>query len=155
MSNRPGRTGQLSPGLVLLFSALFFLFAPVKMWSQKREEKPPVCKLQVNQKSFELKPNAGGFYQRIPGVKTWSSVPFEIAYPTGKPGEPVVLTVLDGGRINGDKVVEVVKLNNDLKCVFNLKLNNNLGLFRVLVVKGYDEKVVQVWVGDEPQTVKQ
>ncbi len=145
----------MPPGAVLLFSALFFLLAPAKVWGQKKEEKTVVCKLKINDKPHELKPNAGGFYQRVSGAKTWSSVPFEIAYPAGKPGEPVVLTVLDGGRINGNKVVEVVKLNNDLKCVFSLKLNNNLGLFRVLAVKGLDEKVAQIWVGPEPATVKQ
>jgi len=82
-------------------------------------------------------------------------MPVEIFYPDGKEGEKVVVSVWDGGLLDNGESVKVVYLDNEKKCVFNFQVTRSLGLFRLLLFKGTDQKVVQFWVGAERKPVKQ
>jgi len=138
-----------------LFVSLFLCLSSGLLTKAQLVEKEVVntvsCKATVNSKTYDLKPNAGGYFQRITGVKPREVVPIELFYPNGKSGESVVLAVLDGGSINQGKFVTVVPLDGDKKCLFSLHVTGNLGLFRVLVTKGGDQKIVQVWVDPAPE----
>lgn len=157
---RKGIKGAKRPGIQLLFflSVFFFTANPLSAFGQNEEAKAErniVGKMKVADKTVELKTNSGGSFQRISGVKPDAVLPVEITYPDGKEGEPVAISVLDGGRINRDKIVDVVKLNAERICAFQFQVTGNTGLFRVLVTKGSDQKLVQVWVGAEAPPVKQ
>lgn len=150
----PGaRRRPFAPVMICLFIAInLTAYAQGDAGSGNRQV---ICKMQVNGKKLALKANAGGYFQRIAGIEPGSTVPIELAYPDGKEGEKIVLAVLDGGRVNGDKVVDVVKLDRDQNLSFQLHLTNNTGLFRVLITRGREEKVVQVWAGAEMPSVTQ
>jgi hypothetical protein len=122
--------------------------------SQNVKPEVAVCKIQINNKNFELKPNSGGYFQRIANIEKNAIVPVEVAYPNGNVGDKIVLTVLDGGSVDSNKAVAVVPLDGDKKCVFNFHVTNQVGLFRVLMTNGEDQKIVQVWVGAEPVMAK-
>jgi hypothetical protein len=123
--------------------------APLKVKGE-----PALCRVKVNDKTFELKVNGGGYFQRIPNVPKNAVVPVEIFYPNGIEGEKIIISVLDGGRID-QEIVKVINLDKEKKCAFNLTVTDQIGSFRVLVIKGDDEKVVQVWVGPETKPVLQ
>jgi hypothetical protein len=114
-----------------------------------------ICKLRANNKRFELKANSAGYFQRISNIEKNGLVPIEIAYPDGIEGEKIVVAVLDGGKLDNNEIVQVIQLNKERKCVFTFQVTEQIGLFRLSLHKGTDEKIVQLWVGPEPKPVQQ
>jgi RHS repeat-associated protein len=131
---------------VFCISALFILHPFIGQTQLQGKGEPAVCNVKVNDKTVELKLNNDGSFQRLSNLTRNAVIPVEIIYPAGTEGERVVASVLDGGRIDGTEVIKIITLTRENKCAFVLNLNDNLGLFRVLLVKGDDQKVVQVWV---------
>ncbi|WP_172623228.1 RHS repeat protein [Flavisolibacter ginsenosidimutans] len=131
---------------VLLVMAGVFLLPPKTFSQQKQTIEKAECKIAYDGKSYQLKPTDGGYFQRLDGVQPNSVLPIEVAYPDAKAGEKVVAQVLDGGKLDEGVFVKAISLDADKKCVFNFTTTDQLGLFRVLLTNGFDEKVIQVWV---------
>ncbi len=83
------------------------------------------CKLTVNDKSYDLKPNEAGYFQRIDGVKQNAVLPIEVVYPDAKAGEKIIVQVLDGGKIDGVAFVKAISLNGGKNAfsIFMLQIN--------------------------------
>ena len=126
---------------ILFFSSLFI---PLGGSAQSPRSEAASCKITLNQKSFELKLNEGGYFQRL-DIRSLDILLVEVFYPNGKAGEAIVAQVLDGGNINGENVVKQLILDNQKMLSFDFHTTSNVGLFRVLLTKGYDQKIVQVW----------
>jgi hypothetical protein len=143
------------PLLVITVILLLTATATVQAQLQIKGE-PATANFKVNEKVVALKANIGGYFQRISNISPNASVPVEIYYPNGIEGEKVVLSVLDGGKIEGAETpVKVIYLTKEKKCLFNFQVTNQSGIFRIKVYKGADEKVVQLWVGPELKPVLQ
>lgn len=140
----------------LLFTMIFSLSAKAQeqITSQLEEGKTVTCKIQVNNKTYELSPNEIGYFPRKANIPPLDSVPIEITYPSGRTGEKVLISIIDGGKLDNGKAVKVVTLDNQNKLSFGFKVANYPGLYRVLVKKGNDTNIVQLWVGAEPASVK-
>ena len=152
------KTLRINPPRLVFFTIASLLFnisfSQVKMQRQVKAE-PATCNVKANNKKYNLKPNQAGQFQRISNIAPLSIMPVEIFYPDGKEGEKVVVSVWDGGLLDNGESVKVVYLDNEKKCVFNFQVTRSLGLFRLLLFKGTDQKVVQFWVGAERKPVKQ
>lgn len=142
--------------LTLLFTIPHFFLSHLQAQVLPTDaSKAPVCKIVVNEKSYNLKPNTGGYFQRIAGIEKLAIVPIEIFYPDAKAGEKVVLSVLDGGALDNGQMVKMVSLDAQKKCSFKFQVTDQLGLFRISLYKGEDTKTMQLWVGPEPAPAKQ
>jgi hypothetical protein len=74
-----------------------------------------------------------------------------LAYPQGKSGEPVALEVEEGGLLDNQGAGKVTALDDTRSLRFDYTVNEQLGIYRVAVRKGADVKVLNFWVGPEPE----
>src|SRR5436309_3152424 len=95
--------------LILLFGIGLFTLSFCNANAQLSEK--AMCKITANNKEYNLKPNAGGYFQRIANIQKLATVPIEISYPDGNAGDKIVLSVLDGGTLDNAKMVKVVQLD--------------------------------------------
>ncbi|HYE56235.1 MAG TPA: hypothetical protein VD996_15405 [Chitinophagaceae bacterium] len=98
--------------------------------------------------------NRRGHFRQVPNIKPSAKVFIELGYPAAKAGEKVVVSVLDGGMLDNGKRVKVLVVSTQRKCPFGFQVSDDLGSYRLLVRKGNDVKVVQLWVGPEPPVTK-
>jgi hypothetical protein len=98
--------------------------------------------------------NQIGHFDRIANIAPLETVPVEIFYPDGKPGDQVVIAVQDGGMLDNGNRVKVAKLDNQRKLSFTFQVTDHPGIHRVMLRKDLDSKVVQLWVGPEPAPTK-
>lgn len=152
-------------GFLLLLLSPFDLIAQ-GMRMEKGE--PASCVIRINNekaatklktaplpvKMYEVSPNQVGLFKQVSNIKPLEKISLELSYPSAKVGEKIVVTVLDGGKLDNGKGVKVMNLNQLRKCPFGFSVTENMGLYRLLVRKGNDVKVVQLWVGEKPVTAK-
>jgi len=100
-------------------------------------------------KAYEVRPRQTGYFDVISNISPEQTVSLEISYPKGRPGEKGVVIVADGGTLAEGKKVQQMQLNDQNNFSFDFKVAKDPGLYRVVVRKGDDLKVVQLWVGPE------
>jgi hypothetical protein len=103
-----------------------------------------VAKITVSDKTFTQSPNQQGHFGMI-FVPPSARATIAISYPDAKSGERVTFQAMDGGVIEG--AAHEAKLDSARAATATLATTEYPGLFRVLVQKGIDRKVVQIWVG--------
>jgi YD repeat-containing protein len=103
------------------------------------------CKITFNGKVFEPKLNQIGYFDRVLHIPALTKISVEVYYPDGNINDKIVLFVEDGGKLDSDKATETVQLNNQKRLSFNFETVAQPGLFRVVLKKGNDTKVVQFW----------
>ncbi len=103
--------------------------------------------ISLGKTAYSLRPNQVGSFGRILiGPKDKADI--EIAYPNGKPSEIVMVQPMDGGRV-GDKLGGLkLELDKQGKLRFQFQANEESGIYRVVLRKQTDIKVVEFWVGD-------
>ncbi|HEX5153589.1 MAG TPA: RHS repeat-associated core domain-containing protein [Parafilimonas sp.] len=111
------------------------------------EEENATCKITVNDKMYQPKLNGAGFFDRVSNVPPLATVRAEIKYSSGRAGEKVIVAAIDGGDFDGS-IAKVVILNNQKKCMFDFRVGDEAGLYRVSVRKGDDRKFLRLWVTD-------
>lgn len=138
--------------IIITFIALFIpsLAGAQGGQSQSTEkEQPAFCKIKLNSKEFNLKANKAGFFPQVLGFQPSAVVPITVVYPQGAPGEKVIISAEDGGGFENNKKAIVVSLDAEKKCVFNFRLSLHDGLFEIILRKGEDAKMIQLWVGED------
>ena len=100
-------------------------------------------------KIHEVSPNRLGLFKQVANIKPSEAVLLEISYPYAKVGEKVVVTVLDGGKLDNGKKVKLMSLDNQRKSAFGFSVSDDAGLYRLLVRKGNDTKIIRLWVGKD------
>lgn len=106
----------------------------------------------TDSKSYKVTPNQNGSFDQVSDIKPLQKVPIEVYYPHGRSGEKVVISVEDGGTLDGNKRVRAVLLNGQNKISFNFQTAAAPGIYTIKLYKGDDIKEVQLWVGPEPST---
>ena len=102
---------------------------------------------KVGAKNYALTPNQIGQFQRL-NIKANATIPVEVAYPDGQPGDKVSLRALDGGRFEDQSQLKAVTLDVNKKLTFTFTVNAEPGIYRVGLSRGQDLKVLDFWVGD-------
>lgn len=98
---------------------------------------------------FRLVPNQAGEYQRV-YIAAGEEVAVKLQFTENKPGTKIAVASLDGGRLAGSKVSELLEVGNDRSIEFVFKGSNNEGIHRVKVLSPDGEvKLLDFWVGDE------
>lgn len=98
---------------------------------------------------FRLVPNQAGEYQRV-YIAAGEEVAVKLQFTDDKPGTKVAVASLDGGRLAGSKVSELMEIANDRSLEFVFKASTNEGMHRVKVLSPDGEvKLLDFWVGDE------
>src|SRR4051812_11262333 len=69
-------------------------------------------------KTSELKMNSLGYFNRISNIRPFEKLPVEISYPEGSPGDQVLVTVEDGGKLENGTGIQVLRLNSQKKVAF-------------------------------------
>lgn len=95
--------------------------------------------------------NRIGYFNQISNVEPQQKVLIEVAYPNAKAGDKVAIAVADGGTLENNQKASVLQLNSQKKLSFNFFADTDLGIYRIMLRKGNDTKVVQLWVGDDRQ----
>jgi hypothetical protein len=160
----PGRYDRL----LLLFAICFFqvvvsepLMAqmniggePVRCFIKRTNDIGGTNKLRTENARYELKANQIGNFNCIYNIAPFEKVPIEMIYTKGVIGENVIISVEDGGKLDNNKGVKVVQLDRRKMVAFIFQAAGDPGMYRLLVTKGSDTKVVQLWVGPEPNASK-
>lgn len=157
--------------LPLLLVFLFFIIFSIDTSAQgMRMEKGEAasCIIKVNNpgatgkmkntpspvKIHEVSPNQYGVFEQVSNIRRSEKVLLELSYPSAKPGEKVVVIVLDGGSLDNGKKVKAMTINDQRKCPFAFSVTENAGLYRLLVRKENDAKVIRLWVGEDITAIK-
>ncbi len=101
-------------------------------------------------KYVQVEPNQAGFFDRVSNIRPGAVIPITVLYPQGRKGEKVVVLVQDGGSLEKEKKVEELTLDSRREISFRFRATSSPGLFRIMLRKGNDEKVINLWVGEEP-----
>lgn len=109
---------------------------------------------RIPNKIYQLKPNQLGLFDQVSNIQPLQIVPVEVSYPQGKTGEKVILAAEDGGRFDNGKMFSILQLDAQRKVSFNFQVSDQSGIFHVSLRKGNDIKVIQLWVGHDPFSVK-
>src|SRR5438874_1644121 len=84
-----------------------------------------ICKIIANNKVYTLKPNQIGNFDKVYNVSPLATVPIEVAYHNGNPGEKVIITAEDGGRLDNNKRVKIMQLDNQKKISFSFQVSGD------------------------------
>ena len=113
-----------------------------------RPELTAVVKL-ANNKAVELTPNTLGLFPRVLLGKE-QTVPISLTYPDGEPGEILVISAEDGGKVNATSPVQTAPLDANRQLNFKFTTTQNEGVYRVSVRRGAEQQQFDFWVGTEP-----
>jgi hypothetical protein len=109
----------------------------------------PRATVAVGQKTVQLTPNQVGNFQRT-YIQPKETLPVEVVFPQGEPGQTVVLEAKDGGTFDDKKLAQVAKLDAQRRLAFTFHADRQPGIYRVSMRRGSEEKVLNFWVGDPP-----
>jgi hypothetical protein len=142
---------SLSFSLLAPVSTMLLLLFSSAALAQGQPEEPEIaiCKIKANNRDYQSRSNDEGYFMLVSAIPPKALIPIEVIYPGGKAGEKVVLTAVNDGFFDNKKQVKVVQLDRQKKCTFTFQLTSHPGLFEVVLRKGADAKVVQLWVGKE------
>lgn len=97
--------------------------------------------------------NQAGYFDRVTGIQPMQQVNVRITYPQARAGDAITIIVLDGGWLDNKANARAAKLGSDRTLAFRFQPANEPGMYRILLKKGPDTKIVQLWAGPEPQPV--
>lgn len=159
---------KLAYSLIFYLSALVltgFSFLRSSAQSPMVKEETATCKITLNAapqpngitaktpgvpgKIYQPKFNTLGYFDRVSQIKPFQSLSIEMSYPEGRAGDRVSIMVADGGTLDNGETVKVARLDKQLKFSFGFRVTQNSGIYRLILRKGFDSKVVQLWVGAE------
>jgi hypothetical protein len=100
-------------------------------------------------KSVPLVPNALGLYPRV-RVQKGQAIPIVLTYADGEPGETLIISAEDGGKIDDGVPVKTARLDADKTGRFLFTTSQDEGVFRVTVRRGAEQTQFDFWVGAEP-----
>ena len=114
---------------------------------------PIVAKIQVANKSYELKPNIAGIFEQV-HIEPKAKIAVQINYPHGEAGEKVIVESEDGGVFANNKIVQVQELDAAGNLNFTFNATEQYGIFRVTLRRASDMEELHFWSGPEPTFAK-
>jgi hypothetical protein len=100
-----------------------------------------------------MTPNEIGHFPRV-YIKPSQEVPVELSFPEGRKDDPVAVQLEDGGGLDGRLPAKTYKLDELGKVAFTFRANADEGVYRVVVRKDSDIRVLDFWVGTEQPVAK-
>jgi hypothetical protein len=100
-----------------------------------------------------MTPNEIGHFPRV-YIKPSQEVPVELTFPEGRKDDPVAVQLEDGGGLDGRLAAKVYKLDDLGKVAFKFRASAEEGVYRVVVRKDADVRVLDFWVGTEQPVAK-
>ena len=101
-----------------------------------------------NGKSLTLEPNDLGLYPQVIVAKG-QSIPIFISYADGEPGEVLIVSAEDGGKLSNGIPVITTKLDANRTAKVFFTTSQDEGIFRVTVRRGAEQTQFNFWVGAE------
>jgi hypothetical protein len=123
--------------------------ASIRLGLNEKNYHVPKNKLAPQEVKMELNPL--GISNRIANIRPQGKIPIEVVYPDGNTGEKIVVIVLDGGNLDNGKNMKVVPLDTQKRARFIFTTSSSNGMHRVMLKKDLDTKIIQLWVGAEPE----
>lgn len=99
-------------------------------------------------KKIRLDPNQMGAFQRV-DVAYNQSAEVVLLYPEAFVGESVIVTVLDGGSINGQRMA-VVPVDRSGRAAFRFTASDQQGIYRISLQKRLSNTLLEFWAGPSP-----
>ncbi len=96
-------------------------------------------------KENQMFANQVGAYRRI-NVRPKEKASVDLAYPGGREGDVIIVSAMDGGRVNGKSGGDKLTLDKAGRVSFNFEVNEERGIYRLLVRRQQDSKVLEFWV---------
>lgn len=149
-----------------LIAAIALLVSPTANAQEKRLIKGEMATCEISmlaagdrgkaadQKKYAPPLNQLGYFDMITNIRPHQQFMVQVAYPRAARSEKAWVIVLDGGLLDNGRKEQVVQLDAHRRLMFNFKAGASPGIYRVVVRKGSDSKVIQFWVGPETATVK-
>jgi hypothetical protein len=81
-------------------------------------------------------------------IQPRAKVPLTVTYPDARPGDEVIIQALDGGTLANGQMAMRLTLDGQCGCEFTFEALAGQGVQRILVRKGRDEKLIDLWVGN-------
>jgi hypothetical protein len=106
--------------------------------------------VHAGNQNYLLTPNQLGNFERV-NIAPKQKVAVDVSYPEGQAGDPVSVEVEDGGHLNQNQMAEVTALDGQDSIHFQFQPTDQAGIYRIVLRSGADVKVVNFWVGQEPQ----
>ena len=94
-----------------------------------------------------LNPNQVGSFPTLDVRPT--PIAIQVIYPAGQANEKVTLSAMEGGTLGNGLAVQEVTLDTLKTATFSFTTGSGRGLYRVLVCKGIDCKILEFWVGEK------
>lgn len=107
-------------------------------------------KIPGEKKQYTIKANHAGAFPRLSNIQPNENISIVISYPKADIGEQVIITVQDGGKLDNGRKIKVMQISKQKQLSFRFQVTEDLGLYRLVLNKGQDNKVLQFWVGNEP-----
>ena len=139
-----------SLSLATLLLALAALSLPAFAQSQGISGERCYARITFNRKPFNINPNqVGTFHPTIDGFRAQTQIKLEVIYPSGQADQKVTLTALEGGTLGNGLETQDLTLDSLKTASFTFATGAGRGLYRVSVLKGTDEKILEFWVGEK------
>lgn len=107
-----------------------------------------VARAVVGNETHEITANQIGAFPRIL-TEANAAIPVEFIYMDGVPGQAVYVSVEDGGLLENDQSAKMIRLSEEKRGEFKVRLNADEGRYRIALRSGGDKKTVEFWVGDQ------
>ena len=140
--------------ILLLLLLLFLSLSSRAQGLMGSSKEVAFCVIKAGEKTHQLTSNYAGYFDRISSLPPLSSVLIELTYPSAQGGEKVAVSVEDGGILEGGEQVKALTLDKAKKASFRFQLASPPGLYRLLLRKGPDTKIIQFWVGNTPAATR-
>ena len=112
-----------------------------------------VARVSQSGRQQESRPNQLGNFPRT-YIEPNATVPVEVVFSQGNPGQTVVLEAKDGGHFGCGELAQVMKLDEHRRVAFTFHADEQPGIYRVSMRCGSQEKVLPFWVGAPPPVVE-
>ncbi len=99
-----------------------------------------------------LTPNVRGDYPRVT-VPALSEVSVEIFFGNADKNERILIQAEDGGLIKEVSHDNMLTLDKYKRLKFRYQLLSHEGLYRVALYRGSERRLLQFWIGSEPQLI--
>lgn len=100
-------------------------------------------------KKVALAPNQSGEYPKVV-TQPGEAVEVRLAFTRSQPGEPVAVSVQDGGVLHVGKMAEKFELNENREVGMGFVVSTNPGIHRVtFTTAGGEAKTLNFWAGPE------
>jgi hypothetical protein len=106
-------------------------------------------------KAVEARPNQVGVFTPRVRVVAQTPVPVRITFPEAGPGDRILASVEDGGKLTNGNPIAVLTLDMTRAARFTFTPDATDGLYRVTLRHRVETRTLEFWVGPEPKLARE